>query len=70
MYLRGVVTVLDLLDLAAVDGEFAGYRPLAMARSVPGSYRLFQERTRRWHTLARCRHRQVGCGLGEVLRSG
>jgi hypothetical protein len=30
---------------AAVDAEFAGYRLLAVACGVPGSYRLFQERT-------------------------
>jgi hypothetical protein len=69
MYLRSIVTVEDLLDFAAVKVEFAGYRPLAVARSAPGSYRLFQESTRRWHTLARYRHRQVGRGLTNVLRS-
>ena len=70
VHLRGVVTVEDLLDLAAVDAEFAGYRPLAAARIVPGAYRLFQERTRRWHTLARHRHRQADRGLAEALRPG
>ena len=41
----GVVTVEDLLHFAAVNVEFAGYCPLAVARSVPGSHRLLQERT-------------------------
>jgi hypothetical protein len=58
MDLRSVVTVEDLFDLTAVDVEFAGYRPLAAARLVPGPDRLFQERTRCWHTLV-CQHRQV-----------
>lgn len=52
---------------AAVDAEFAGYRLLAVACGVPGSYRLFQERTRRWHTLAR--HRQVGHALADAFQS-
>lgn len=56
MYLRSIVTVEDLLDFAAV-------------KVAPGSYRLFQESTRRWHTLARYRHRQVGRSLTNVLRS-
>jgi hypothetical protein len=51
---------------AAVDAEFAGYRLLAVACGVPGSYRLFQERTRRWHTLAR--HRQVGHALADAFQ--
>jgi hypothetical protein len=67
MCLRSVVTVEDLLHFAAVNVEFAGYCPLAVARSVPGSYRLFQERTRCWHALARHRHNQAGLGLGEAL---
>lgn len=58
MYLRSVVTVEGLLDLAAVNVEFAGYRPLAVARIAPGSYCLFQERTCRWHTLTHHWQRQ------------
>jgi hypothetical protein len=61
MYLRSVVTVEDLLDLA-VSVEFAGYCPLAMARIAPGLYRLFQERTCRWHTLTHHWHRQARRG--------
>jgi hypothetical protein len=46
MYLRNLVTVEDVLDFAAVNAEFAGYRPLAVTRTVSGSYRLFQECSR------------------------
>ena len=67
MYLRGGVTVEDLLDFAAVNVEFAGDRPLAAARLVPGSDRLFRERTGRWHTPVRHRHRQADRGLADGL---
>lgn len=46
----------DSFDLAAVDVEFAGYRPLPAARLVPGPHRLLQARLIRLH-LARDRHR-------------
>ena len=70
MHLRGVAAVDDLLDLAPVDAEVAGDRPLAVARAVPGSYRLFQGRSRRWRILARRGHRQAKRGAGADPMTG
>ena len=57
----------DLFYLAPVDVEFASYRPLAVARLVPRSYRLFQGwRRRRYdrYVVVRCWRQVVRCRTG------
>ena len=63
---RSAFGLMRARGFAAVDAEFAGYRLLAVACGVPGSYRLFQKTRPRLFECLDC-GRQTSLTAGTVM---